>query len=185
MEENLYNMKINKTIEAPFFFGASPHVFENARRLRNNMTQAEMALWKRLRKGQLSGLHFRRQHPINQFIADFYCHSLRLVIEVDGEIHKQFYQEERDQGRDAYMLEHQIRVLRFTNTQVIENIDEVINEIRKTIDSLPYLAHQPHPNPPQEGRDGKEHSALPLMGENERGGKKGEHTNKNPDEQNI
>lgn len=136
-------MKINKTIEAAFFSGASPSVFENARQLRNNMTEAEKALWKRLRRGQIYGLHFRRQHPINQFIADFYCHSARLVIEVDGEIHKHPYQEERDQGRDAYMMEQQITILRYTNTQVIEHIDDVINEIQKIINSIPHPCPSP------------------------------------------
>lgn len=68
------------------FYGAPPYIFEKARKLRETMTPAEQILWKYLKKRQLKGCKFRRQHPLSEFIADFYCHSLKLVIEVDGGI---------------------------------------------------------------------------------------------------
>ena len=67
-------MKINKTIEFDFFYGAKPELFEKANAMRREMTEAERILWNRLRGGKL-GLKFRRQHPISEFIADFYCHE--------------------------------------------------------------------------------------------------------------
>lgn len=64
------------------FYGAPPHIFEKARELRKRTTPAEQKLWEHLKKKQLKGYRFRRQHPIFNFIADFYCHSAKLVIEV-------------------------------------------------------------------------------------------------------
>lgn len=69
------------------FYGAKPHIFEKAKELRNNMTEAEKLLWGKLQKNKIMGLRFKAQHPIDIFIADFYCHKLKLVIEVDGGIH--------------------------------------------------------------------------------------------------
>jgi cyclase len=68
------------------FYKADPLVFENARKLRNNLTPAEQTFWLRL-KEQFPAYKFRRQHPISIYIADFYCHKLKLVIEIDGPIH--------------------------------------------------------------------------------------------------
>jgi len=67
-------------------FGASSRIFINAKSLRSNMTFAEKLLWSRIRNNQL-GYHFRRQHPASNYIVDFYCHKLQLVIELDGSIH--------------------------------------------------------------------------------------------------
>jgi cyclase len=66
------------------FYGAGPDLFAKAEENRLNPTESEARLWGALRKSQL-GLRFKRQHPIDRFIVDFYCHKLRLVIEVDGE----------------------------------------------------------------------------------------------------
>ena len=68
------------------FFGAKAELYTLALQMRKNPTEAERAMWKILRKFRKSGFPFRRQHPIEFYIADFYCHKLRLVIEVDGEI---------------------------------------------------------------------------------------------------
>jgi very-short-patch-repair endonuclease len=78
-------VELNKTM----YFRASPETMNNARMLRENMTQTEKLLWERLKGKQILGLRFRRQHPIFIFIADFYCHEARLVVEIDGEIHNQ------------------------------------------------------------------------------------------------
>ena len=68
------------------FEGASPIIFANAKHLRKNMTDAEQVLWFYLKQG-INGFKFRRQHPIGIYIADFYCHKAKLIIEVDGSIH--------------------------------------------------------------------------------------------------
>lgn len=124
-------MKYNKTIEADFFFGAKPIIFEMARELRKNMTESEIILWNEIKEGKIFNLHFRRQHPINRFIADFYCHKTRLVIELDGSIHLSNEQKERDQERDSIMKEFGLTVLRFTNYEVKNNITDVINRIKE------------------------------------------------------
>ena len=69
------------------FYGAKPETFQKAKLLCNKMTQAENKLWTLLKIKSVLNLRFRRQHPLDIFIADFYCHELKLVIEVDGEIH--------------------------------------------------------------------------------------------------
>ena len=70
------------------FYNAKPHIFEKAKMLRKNMTEAEQKLWGKLKREKMLGLRFRPQHPIDIFIADFYCHPIKLVIEVDGGIHQ-------------------------------------------------------------------------------------------------
>jgi very-short-patch-repair endonuclease len=123
-------MKKNKTIEAEFFFGATPVIFQRAKELRFSMTPAEKLLWVRINKRQINNLQFRRQHPIYRYIADFYCHKAQLVIEVDGDIHRIDEIQERDEGRDYFMNELGLEVLRFTNNEIFENIDEVVQEIK-------------------------------------------------------
>jgi very-short-patch-repair endonuclease/predicted N-acetyltransferase YhbS len=98
-----------------------------ARKLRREMTPAEARLWDKLRMNRLQGLHFRRQQVIDGFIADFYCHETRLIIEVDGEIHAG--QEEYDRERDAIIATRNLRILRFVNARVIGDMDSVLSEI--------------------------------------------------------
>lgn len=75
-------------LEKDMYFGATPQTLKKAKLLRNKMTEAETILWEKLKGKQVHGLRFRRQHPINIYIVDFYCHSQKLVIELDGGIHK-------------------------------------------------------------------------------------------------
>ena len=91
------------------------------------MTPAEKMLWEKLRAKRCNGLKFRRQQIIAGFIVDFYCHSLRLIIEVDGEIHNQ--QKEYDEERDKILTAKELTVLRFSNQQVFENIEAVLGAI--------------------------------------------------------
>ena len=118
------------------FYNARPIIFERAKILRLHMTDAEKLLWEKLRKKQILGLRFRAQHPIDIFIADFYCHKIKLVVEVDGRIHKTRKQRQYDLGRTAEMGEYGITVIRFTNEQVSRHIDSVIHEIEKTCKTL-------------------------------------------------
>jgi len=99
--------------------------------LRENMTASEKLLWERLKAKQICGIRFRRQHPIFIFIADFYCHEARLVVEIDGEIHNQ--QIEYDDGRSAEMEKFFIKIIRFTNYEVENKIDEVIEKITNIV----------------------------------------------------
>lgn len=77
----------SRVIERNMFYGASRNIFEKASELRNNMTEAENLLWVELKNRKIFKVKFRRQHPIDIFIVDFYCHEFKLVIEIDGEIH--------------------------------------------------------------------------------------------------
>jgi len=108
------------------FYNAKPHIFEKAKMLRKNMTKAEEILWNQLRRKKLLGLRFRPQHPIDIFIADFYCHTVKLVIEVDGGIHKSSEQKEYDLGREGELENWGIRVIRFTNGEIENNIKQVL-----------------------------------------------------------
>jgi very-short-patch-repair endonuclease len=114
------------------FYNAKPHIFEKAKALRNNMTNSELALWEKLKGKQMLGLRFRPQHPIDIFIADFYCHPIKLVIEVDGGIHKTTEQKEYDIGRTAELNYWGIEVIRFTNEEIEKKINQVINGIEQT-----------------------------------------------------
>jgi very-short-patch-repair endonuclease len=114
-------------LEKSMYYGAKPVTMEAARILRENMTFHEKLHWEKLKQKQICGVRFRRQHPIDFFIADFYCHEARLVVEIDGEIHKQ--QKEYDDGRSAEMERYLIKVLRFTNSEVENNINDVVKKI--------------------------------------------------------
>lgn len=99
---------------------------ERARLMRKNLTAAESILWQRLRRKQVGGLRFRRQHPIGRFIVDFYCAEARLVIEVDGEIHDEPGHTESDEDRQRFLQALGLRVLRFRNAQVTRETDAVV-----------------------------------------------------------
>ena len=116
-----------------FYFGATEEIIKRARMLRKTMTKAEVKLWKYLCKKQLNDIRFRRQHPISRFIVDFYCHSLKLVIEIDGEVHQQEIQQERDENRTYELQELGLTVVRFDNQMVLNNISKVLKEIEKYI----------------------------------------------------
>lgn len=128
-----------RTVERTMFYGADAETFQAAAILRKYTTAAEKHLWEKLNKKQL-GYKFRRQHPIKFFIADFYCHQLKLVIEIDGEIHRLPERKEYDNNREAELEQLDIRVIRFTNQEVRDNIDGVIEEIRKLIKEVETVA---------------------------------------------
>ena len=123
-------MRRNKTIDAEFFYGAKPEIFLRAGELSKNMTEAEKVLWKELSNKKLLGLVFRRQHPVNQFIADFYCHKIRLVIEIDGSFHNIETIKERDKGRDDEFDNLGIKTIRFTNNDVLSKLTFVLDSIK-------------------------------------------------------
>ncbi len=128
-------MKRNRIIDAEFFYGATPEIFLRAAELRRNMTNAEKFLWEELRNKKLAGLTFRRQHPINQFIADFYCHKAKLVIEIDGSMHDIDEYKIKDKGREDEFEKFGITTIRFKNEEVFQNLDNVIEIIRSECES--------------------------------------------------
>ncbi|MBD1396967.1 DUF559 domain-containing protein [Pontibacter sp. JH31] len=97
--------------------------------LRNHSTPAEDELWKYLRGGQLSGRKFRRQHSVGNFILDFYCSSEKLAIELDGQVHHSAIVHNMDHERDQVLQEFGIKVLRFENKDVFQNIEALLQEI--------------------------------------------------------
>ena len=115
------------------FYGANKVIFENAKALRNNLTKEEMILWGRLK--EIANNKFRRQHPISNYIVDFYCHKLKLVIEVDGSIHSSEENQKLDLMRQKNLEKPGLTVFRFTNEDVrnkIEKVSDKINQFVKT-----------------------------------------------------
>ncbi len=110
-------------------------IFQIAERLRRDMTATEKIIWDRVCRNQL-GVRIRRQHPIWKFIADFYCHELKFVIEIDGGIHLRSENKEYDISRDIILEEFQIEILRFTNDEVTNDPGLVIEKIKRTIGSF-------------------------------------------------
>ncbi|MDT0685271.1 endonuclease domain-containing protein [Autumnicola psychrophila] len=115
--------------------GAPRENFARAQQLRANMTADEKLLWERLKQNQL-GYRFRWQHPVQKFIVDFYCHELRLVIEVDGGYHQNHEQKKSDAEREKLLEFQDLTIMRFTNEEVTNDIEEVINTIKTKIEGL-------------------------------------------------
>ena len=106
-----------------------------ARQMRHEATPAEDRLWQQLRARQLCGYRFRRQHRIDRFIVDFACLQPALVIEVDGEVHRQ--QTEADQEREEILHQLGFRVVRFSNAQVLQQTERVLQELLSTLEGIP------------------------------------------------
>lgn len=109
---------------------AIPQMYEYAKALRSSQTEAEELLWQRIRGRKLNGLKFRRQHPLHNFIADFYCNEKKLVVEIDGGIHDNAEAKLDDENRTTILNELGITVMRFSNDEVKTKIEEVLNEIK-------------------------------------------------------
>jgi very-short-patch-repair endonuclease len=114
------------------------------------MTDAEARLWHALRRDQLNGLHFRRQHPIGPFTVDFYCPSLRLAVEVDGGQHAE-QRKQADDRRTKWLAEKGVTVVRYWNNDVLSNLEGVLSDLLGYTESLAQAAATPSP-------------ALPLSG---------------------
>jgi very-short-patch-repair endonuclease len=110
-------------------------------KLRRSLTPAEAHLWKHLKKGsRLDGRKFRRQHSAGQYVLDFYCPGEKLAIELDGAAHDGDRAQRHDWLRDRFLQELGIRVLRFRNSDIRENLEGVLSEIRR---------HFHHPGAPR------------------------------------
>jgi very-short-patch-repair endonuclease len=107
-----------------------------ARALRRQPTRAEEVLWAQLRGSRFHGAKFRRQVPFDRYVVDFYCHAAKLVVELDGRQHEWFA--EYDAGRTEVLERAGVRVLRFTNAEVCDDLDAVLARIRVEL-RLPFL----------------------------------------------
>ncbi|MEP3372038.1 MAG: DUF559 domain-containing protein [Maribacter dokdonensis] len=112
-----------------------PYLVELAKKLRNNMTLGEIALWREI-KGKKLGYKFSRQIPIDQYIVDFYCKDLQLAIEVDGSIHFKERHEEKDRKRQARLASLGVNMIRFSDSDVKNNLSSVLEEIKEYIEEL-------------------------------------------------
>jgi very-short-patch-repair endonuclease len=118
-----------------------------ARVLRNNMTKAEIILWSRIRSKQINGHKFRRQQPLFNYIVDFYCNELKLIIEVDGAIHSDDKISIYDRKRDNILKINGFHILRLSNTEVETNIDSSIDKINLFISGILSPSHKDHRGP--------------------------------------
>ncbi len=115
-----------KTANPQFY----PLIKDVRKNMRDNMTEAEKILWEELKSNKF-GVKFRRQHIIDIFIPDFVALSCKLIIEVDGEIHN--FQKEHDMDRTHLLNQKGFRVIRFTNNDIMHNLDEVLSKIREMV----------------------------------------------------
>jgi type I restriction enzyme, R subunit len=107
-----------------------------SKELRKNQTEAEKVFWNVIRNRKFLNLKFRRQHQIGFYIADFYCHEWKLVIEIDGGIHEAESNQKTDEERDWNLKLKDCKVLRFTNDKVLNDLDTVLKEIGNYIDLI-------------------------------------------------
>ena len=156
MSEGL-NIDDHKAGEGNMYYGASPMLFELAKQLRGRTTSAEEILWNKIKINEWH-LKFRRQHPIAIYVADFYCHKLKLVIELDGGYHENKEVKIYDETREKDINQFGITILRFKNEDVISNIQGVLTKISTTIASI-HLA----------GKQKAESSNNPPLGDGGRG----------------
>ncbi|GIK42236.1 MAG: hypothetical protein BroJett011_60690 [Chloroflexota bacterium] len=133
-----------------------PEMIARARELRHPLTPQEAKLWHRLKTKQFFGLKFRRQHPLHQFILDFYCHEKHMVIEIDGDSHTEPAQQRYDQARTEWLKQHGLWVIRFHNRDIDHNLAGVLEEI----------ARQCGVSPPSSSPQGLPPSSSPQRGEN-------------------
>jgi very-short-patch-repair endonuclease len=129
-------------------FRVDPRLLELAREMRREAAPAEGLLWACLRNRQLGGFKFRRQHPIDRYIADFCCTERKIIVEADGDSHQDRC--DRDEQRTAHLEKYCFRVIRFENTDVFENLEQVLLKILEACEGAARPA--PHPaSPPSTG----------------------------------
>ncbi len=122
-------MKLSPNI----YFGASSKIRDMATELRYRMTGAELEFWSFVSNRKINGYKFRRQHAIRQYIVDFYCHELLLVIEIDGGIHNESEVQIKDEQRENELQSLGLYILRFTNEQVFKTPGDVIKKLEDVV----------------------------------------------------
>ena len=126
-------VKLTSRADHPMYYGTNPQIIDRANHLRRFMTMTERELWKHIRKRKIKGYKFRRQHPVKNMIVDFFCFEGKLAIEVDGEIHQSRYQSERDRERTIMLNSLGINEIRFSNKEILTNIDSVLQKIEESL----------------------------------------------------
>ncbi len=116
----------------------SPSVHRHLKSLRSDMTPMERVLWDALRNRQLEGIKFRRQHPVNSFVLDFYAPEIKLAVELDGDVHDSADQQQRDQHRTARLAALGITVYRVRNMDVGLDLEAVLADIALVIHRLKF-----------------------------------------------
>jgi very-short-patch-repair endonuclease len=111
----------------------NPNLKANARQLRQNLTDSEISLWRRLRIKQVAGVQFYRQKPIGDYVVDFYAPKAKLVIEIDGSQHFEAQHAEKDKKRDEYLGSLGLMVIRINSRQVLKETEAVLEFIYRTI----------------------------------------------------
>jgi very-short-patch-repair endonuclease len=111
------------------------------------MTNTEKILWMHLRSG-IQNFKFRRQHPIGLYVADFYCHKLKLIIEIDGCIHNLEEPKINDKKREKFFVDLGYTVKRFTNKQVQNDIEFILSEVNSFIESSRNILLNEKSSPP-------------------------------------
>ena len=106
---------------------------DRRKELRNNQTKAEIILWEKLRRRQIGGYKFRRQYGIDEYIVDFYCAELKLIVEVDGGYHDEKEIQSYDMKRDGYLTSLGLKIIRFKNEEVLNSCDEVVEKLKKEL----------------------------------------------------
>lgn len=112
---------------------SEPRTIGRARDLRKRMTEAEVILWSRLQRHAAGDFHFRKQHPVGPYIADFACIKACLIVEVDGDTHSTDEELAHDRRRDQFLHEHGWTVLRVTNEDVYKRLDMVMESIAREL----------------------------------------------------
>jgi very-short-patch-repair endonuclease len=140
-----------------------------AKQFRQAMTRAETLLWRYPKANRIDGFGFRRQVPFGNYIADFVCLSARLIVELDGESHDFEQRQKADQTRDAFFMSEGFLVLRFTNEQVMSNLEGVVEAIRQATRSRA-SGSPPSPALPHEGGgSGEDSASVPQSTSHTRG----------------
>ena len=131
--------------------GGAMNAVRAARRLRKEMSLPEVLLWQRLR-GRVAGAKFRRQHPVSGYVAEFYCPSAKLIVEIDGEAHNRGHRPIRDTKRDAVLAEQGFRILRIPAAEILADVDAMAAAI--AVAALPL--HRPSGGPPPHALHGED-----------------------------
>src|ERR1700744_2580728 len=130
------------------------------KQLPQTMTRAETLLWRYLKANRIDGLSFRRQVPFRNYIADFACLSVKLIVELDGESHEFDERQKADQHRDAFFVSEG-QVLRFANEQVMSNLEGVVETIRLTASSRACCSSFSPPLPHKGGGSADVSASIP------------------------
>ncbi len=126
-----------------------PELRERTKEFQKPQTLAEDALWDAVRGQEQDSLKFRRQHPIQRAIADFCCPHLKLIVEVDGSVHNEGDQAIHDHVRDEWLVEQGYTIIRFTNTDIEDHLQVVLNQIKQKAKSLSHQRERDGPGQPE------------------------------------